>query len=44
MLVTKRFNRLNNILFSDEAHFDPNGHVNKENYPYSRSTNPQRIR
>lgn len=30
-----------NILFSDEAHFHLNGHVNKQNWNYWSATNPK---
>lgn len=39
--VTARFATFNNILFSDEAHFHLNGHVNKQNCRYWSATNPK---
>lgn len=37
----ERFSTFNNILFSDEAHFHFNGHVNKQNCRYLGETNPK---
>lgn len=37
----ERFRSFNNILFSDEAHFHLNGHVNKQNSRYWASENPR---
>lgn len=38
--MLERFRSFNNILFSDEAHFHLNGHVNKQNSRYWASDNP----
>lgn len=37
-----RFTSFNNVLFSDEAHFHINGHVNKQNCRYWSCENPNR--
>lgn len=37
----ERFRSFNNILFSDEAHFHLNGHVNKQNCRYWAAENPR---
>lgn len=39
--MLERFPTLNNILFSDEAHFHLNGHVNKQNCRYWAEENPK---
>lgn len=39
--MLERFPTLNNILFSDEAHFHLNGHVNKQNCRYWATENPK---
>ncbi|CAH1989820.1 unnamed protein product [Acanthoscelides obtectus] len=40
--MLNRFSSLNNVLFSDEAHFHLNGHVNKQNCRYWSPENPRR--
>ncbi|GBP92337.1 hypothetical protein EVAR_63360_1 [Eumeta japonica] len=40
--MLQRFNNFNNILFSDEANFHLNGHVNKQNCRYWAVENPRR--
>ena len=40
--MLQRFNNFNNILFSDEANFHLNGHVNKQNCRYWALENPRR--
>ncbi|CAH2101168.1 unnamed protein product [Euphydryas editha] len=37
------FTNFNNVMFSDEAIFDLNGHVNKPNCRFWSETNPQRL-
>ncbi|XP_048484480.1 uncharacterized protein LOC125490157 [Plutella xylostella] len=39
--MLERFKSFNNILFSDEAHFHLNGHVNKQNCRYWSTENPK---
>lgn len=39
--MLERFRSFNNILFSDEAHFHINGHVNKQNCRYWAAENPR---
>lgn len=39
--MLERFRSFNNILFSDEAHFHLNGHVNKQNCRYWAAANPR---
>lgn len=39
--MIERFPTFTNILFSDEAHFHLNGHVNKQNCRYWSATNPK---
>lgn len=39
--LTERFPSINNILFSNEAHFYLNEHVNKQNCPYWSTTDPK---
>jgi hypothetical protein len=38
-----RFNNFHNVMFSDEANFHLNGHVNKQNCRFWSETNPQRM-
>lgn len=40
--MMNRFTSFNNVLFSDEAHFHMNGHVNRQNSRYWSSVNPRR--
>ncbi|CAK1590500.1 unnamed protein product [Parnassius mnemosyne] len=40
--MLNRFTSFNNVLFSDEAHFPINGHVNKQNCRYWSCKNPNR--
>ncbi|KAL0879455.1 hypothetical protein ABMA27_003206 [Loxostege sticticalis] len=40
--MLRRFNNFENILFSDEANFHLNGHVNKQNCRYWAKENPRR--
>lgn len=40
--MLNRFTSFNNVLFSDEAHFHINGHVNKQNCRYWSCENPNR--
>lgn len=42
-LMTTRFPDMNNIIFSDEAHFQLNGEINKQNMRYWSEENPQAI-
>ncbi|CAH2096021.1 unnamed protein product [Euphydryas editha] len=39
--MIERFPTFTNILFSDEAHFHFNAHVNKQNYRYWSARNPK---
>lgn len=39
--MLERFNSFDNILFSDEANFHLNGHVNKQNCRYWSKENPK---
>lgn len=40
--ITERLQTFTNIIFSDEAHFHLNGHVNRQNCRYWSTTNPKR--
>lgn len=42
-LMLERFNNFNNVIFSDEANFHLNGHVNKQNCRFWSETNPRRL-
>jgi hypothetical protein len=42
-MINENPDLVNNILMSDEAHFHPSGFVNKQNFHYWSSENPQRV-
>lgn len=42
-VMLERFNNFFNIIFSDEANFHVNGHVNKQNSRFWSETNPQQM-
>lgn len=43
VLMPRTFTDMNNIIFSDEAHFQLNGEINKQNMRYWSEENPQAI-